>query len=72
VKQGQSSTPADILVDIFNPYNSANGAKIFKQKFKEDSSSAVKHKGDSPIELRQFSTTFRASGMPSSYILYTE
>ena len=25
VKQGQSSTPADILVDIFNPYNSANG-----------------------------------------------
>ena len=25
VKQGQSSTPADMLVDIFNPYNSANG-----------------------------------------------
>jgi len=24
-KQEQSSTPADILVDIFNPYNSANG-----------------------------------------------
>ena len=23
-KKGQSSTPADILVDIFNPYNSAN------------------------------------------------
>jgi len=25
VKQGQSSTPANIPVDIFNPYNSANG-----------------------------------------------
>ena len=25
MKQGQSSTPADILVDISNPYNSANG-----------------------------------------------
>jgi len=25
VKQGQSSTPVDILVDIFNPYNSAIG-----------------------------------------------
>ena len=24
-KQGQSSTPADIPVDNFNPYNSANG-----------------------------------------------
>ena len=24
-KQGQSSSPVDILVDIFNPYNSANG-----------------------------------------------
>ena len=25
VEQEQSSTPADILVDIFNPYNAANG-----------------------------------------------
>jgi len=25
MKQGQSSTPADILVDIVNPYNSAIG-----------------------------------------------
>ena len=25
MKQGQSSTPADILVDNVNPYNSANG-----------------------------------------------
>ena len=25
MKQGQSSTPADIPVDIFNPYNLANG-----------------------------------------------
>jgi len=25
VKQGQSSKPADIPVDIFNSYNSANG-----------------------------------------------
>ena len=28
VKQGQSSTPADILVDIINPYNSATGIKL--------------------------------------------
>jgi len=28
VKQGQSSIPANILMDIFNPFNSANGLRL--------------------------------------------
>jgi len=41
VKQGQSSTLAEIPVDIFNPYNSANGLNDWGLKISTGISAGV-------------------------------